>query len=170
MTDPLTARLPDDIERLVRELLELADERKLRLATAESCTGGLISSILTDIEGLSHAFERGFACYSDEAKTDMLGVPRATIEEEGAVSRAVALAMAKGALARSAADIGLAVTGYAGSAGADGEPGLVHFACARRGSDPRCREEHFGDVGRGPVREAATRIALEMLLDAARQG
>jgi len=165
-TETLAAALPDDVEDLAEKLLEQACADDLTLATAESCTGGLVSSILTDVEGKSHAFERGFTVYTDGAKTDMLGVPRALIEREGAVSKAVAIAMAEGALCRSDADIALAITGFAGSAGPGNEPGLVHLACVRRGSPPAHREMHFGDVGRSQVRINATRAALEMMLAA----
>lgn len=168
-TETLAAALPDDVESLAEQLLDRACADDLTLATAESCTGGLVSSILTDVEGKSHAFERGFTVYTDGAKTDMLGVPRAVIEAEGAVSKVVAIAMAEGALRRSDADIALAITGFAGSAGPGNEPGLVHLACMRRGSPPEHREMHFGDVRRSQVRINATRVALEMMLAAISQ-
>lgn len=163
MAEPLIDRMPEEIDALARNLLERACEQKLTLATAESCTGGLIAAILTDVEGASHAFERGFIVYSDEAKAGLLGIRRDLIDAEGAVSAPVALEMAKGALSHSAADIVLAVTGFAGAAGAGDEPGLVHLACIRRGRDPWCQEEHFGDAGRSAVRLAAVRTALEMM-------
>ncbi len=159
----LIDRLPDDLERSVRTLLEKACARSLSIATAESCTGGLLACLLTDVEGLSHAFERGFIVYSDDAKADMLGINRQLLRAEGAVSKAVALAMASGALAHGSADVVLAVSGFAGPAGADDEPGLVHFACARRGREPAHREEHFGDIGRSAVRVEAVRVALDMM-------
>lgn len=162
----LIDRLPDDVEEQAQRLLRNACRRSLSLATAESCTGGLIGALLTDIEGASHAFERGFIVYSEDAKTELLDVPRALIDTQGAVSKAVALAMAEGALAHSAADIALAITGFAGPAGPADEPGLVHFACVRRGRMPVHREEHFGDGGRAAVRIGAVRIALAMLADA----
>lgn len=161
----LIDRLPDDVERLARDLLTQACDRDLALATAESCTGGLIATILTDVEGASHAFERGFVVYTDAAKAGMLGIARDLIDSHGAVSRDVALAMAQGALNHSAADIALAVTGYAGAAGADGEPGLVHFAAIRRGRSPVHREEHFGDRGRAAVRIESARVGLRMMID-----
>ncbi|MGC4251209.1 MAG: CinA family protein [Sphingobium sp.] len=163
--EPLVDRLPEDIDALARHLLEEACGRRLRLATAESCTGGLIGAILTDVEGTSHAFERGFIVYSEDAKVGLLGLSRSLIDAEGAVSRPVALAMAEGALAYSPADIALAVTGFAGSAGPEGEPGLVHFACIRRGREAAHREEHFGKQGRTAVRLAAVRVALGMMID-----
>ena len=164
--ETLSGALPPEVEELAIRLLTLACDRDLRLATAESCTGGLIGSLLTDVDGMGHAFERGFIVYSEEAKAGMLGIPRTLIDTHGAVSREVALAMTAGALAHSRADIVVAVTGFAGPAGPDDEPGLVHFGCARRGRPSAHREEHFGDVGRGKVREESTRVALEMMLDA----
>lgn len=166
MAEPLIERMPSDIDDLARTLLRRACDKGLALATAESCTGGLIAAILTDVEGASHAFERGFVVYSDEAKAGLLSIERDLIDAEGAVSAPVALAMATGALAHSAADIVLAVTGFAGPAGPDGEPGLVYFACVRRGRKAWHREEHFGDVGRAAVRFAAVKTALEMMIEA----
>jgi len=159
----LSPAIPADIENHATSLLERACSRDLSLATAESCTGGLIASLLTDIEGASHAFERGFVVYSEEAKAELLGVAPGMIEKFGAVSRDVALAMADGALDHSNADIALAVTGFAGAGSPEDEPGLVHFACARRSGTVDHREEHFGDVGRGAVRLECLRVALEMM-------
>lgn len=157
--------LPDDVNRAAATLLEMAQAAGLSIATAESCTGGLLGSLLTDIEGASDAFERGFIAYSKEAKCDLLGLSHAMIENCGAVSEPVARAMAEGALMRSKAAIAIAITGFAGPAGPDDEPGLVHFACAARGANTRHRVEHFGDIGRGPTRIACLRVALEMLND-----
>lgn len=164
--ETLSPILPNDIEQMATELLETACARKLMLVTAESCTGGLLSSLLTDMEGSSHAFERGFAVYSETAKCELLDVDQADIDRCGAVSREVALAMAQGAIDRSHADVALAITGYAGAAPKGDEPGLVHFAAARRGGKTIHRVEHFGDIGRGPVRIAALRVALAMMRDA----
>ena len=105
-------KYPDDVEAATRRLLAKACERDLNFATAESCTGGMIASLLTDVPGVAHAFDRGFVTYSEASKTEMLGVPAELIAEKGAVSAEVALAMAEGALARSAAHIALAVTGF----------------------------------------------------------
>ena len=163
MTDSLSAKLPDDIEQLARDVLKYACDHGMTVATAESCTGGLISALLTDVEGTSHAFERGFGTYTNEAKCEMLGVLPALIDQYSAVSAEVADAMAKGALEHSRANAVVAVTGYAGAAGPDGEPGLCFFAAARRNGPWSERETHFGDVGRGAVREGACRTALEML-------
>lgn len=165
MTDSLSALLPDDIELLARKVLKFACDNELTVATAESCTGGLVSSILTDVEGLSHAFERGFSTYTDEAKTEMLGVPAGLIERHGAVSAEVARAMSKGALANSHADAVIAVTGFAGSAGPDDEVGLCYFEARRRGGKTATREIRFGNAGRATVREGACLISLELLYE-----
>lgn len=161
-TETLSPLLPRDIEEATRKLLEKACERDLALATAESCTGGMLASLLTDVQGSAHAFERGFVTYTDEAKHEMLGVPMELIEEEGAVSRAVAVAMAEGALERSRANIAVSITGFAD---AGPEPGLVHFGCARAGRKTAHREEHFGAIGRGETRIACMRVAVEMMTD-----
>lgn len=163
MTETLSISLPNDVEQLTRQTLEEACEKSLTLATAESCTGGLLASLFTDVEGASHALDRGFVTYSEDAKTELLGVSRELLDEKGAVSREVAVAMAEGALARSKADITISTTGFAGSAGDDDEAGLVHFACARKGRETLHREEHFGDIGRGPVRINCMRTALQMI-------
>jgi nicotinamide-nucleotide amidase len=161
-TETLSPVLPDQVEEATRRLLAKACERELTLATAESCTGGMLASLLTDVQGVAHAFDRGFVTYSEEAKTEMLGVPAALIAERGAVSREVAVAMAEGALARSSANIALAVTGFADKGD---EPGLVHFACARAGRKTAHREEHFGAIGRGATRVECMRVAVEMMTE-----
>jgi nicotinamide-nucleotide amidase len=166
MTETLYAVLPDEVDRAARELLEKACAKELSLTTAESCTGGLLASMLTDVEGASHTFERGFVVYTNEAKAELLGIPPDLIEREGAVSEVVAIAMAEGALKAARADISLSVTGFAGAGGPDDEPGRVHFGCARTGRTTAHREMHFGDVGRGPVRIECMRVALEMLDEA----
>ena len=163
MTQTETIDLPRDIEDAVGRVLARACDLELRLATAESCTGGLVASMLTDVEGCSHAFERGFVVYTDEAKQELLGVDDAVLAGDGAVSKACALAMAEGALARSAADVAVALTGYAGPTGDGGEEGLVHLACARRGHETRHLEAHYGPIGRGPIRLACARDALGMM-------
>jgi nicotinamide-nucleotide amidase len=161
-TETLSPALPGEVEEAARILLEKASERKLSLATAESCTGGLLASLLTDVPGIAHAFERGFVTYSEEAKTELLGVPAERIDQEGAVSKAVAIAMAEGALERSRANIALAITGFADKGD---EPGLVHFACAREGRTTAHREEHFGPIGRGATRIACLAVAVEMMTE-----
>lgn len=164
--ETLSPVLPSDIEEAAADLLERGCNAGLMFTTAESCTGGLIASLLTDVEGASRAFDRGFVVYSEAAKCDLLGIARETIKHCGAVSRDVARAMARGAVENSQADIVLAVTGFAGPAAPGDEPGLVHFTCARRGGKAIDREEHFGDIGRGPIRIACLRVALEMMRDA----
>ncbi|EPR17310.1 competence protein CinA [Sphingobium indicum IP26] len=168
--ETLSPIISEDIEKAAAALLKDCCSAELTLATAESCTGGLLASLLTDVEGASHAFERGFVVYSEDAKCELLGIRSERIEACGAVSREVAVAMAEGAIERSHADIALAVTGYAGAASPGEEAGLVHFACARRGGSTAHREEHFGDIGRGPVRIGAIRVALEMMRQALEQG
>lgn len=161
-TETLSPVLPDEVEEATRRLLAKACERELVLATAESCTGGMLASLLTDVQGVAHAFDRGFVTYSNEAKSEMLGVPMEMLENKGAVSREVAIAMAEAALERSRANIALAITGFADKGD---EPGLVHFACARAGRKTQHREEHFGPVGRGSTRVECMRVAVEMMTE-----
>ncbi len=148
-----------------RALLDAARGQRLHIATAESCTGGLIAALLTEIPGSSDVVERGFVTYSNEAKTELLDVPAALLRAHGAVSEQVARAMAKGALAHSRADLAVAVTGIAGpGGGSDEKPvGLVHLATARRGGDVAAKECRFGDVGREQVRLQTVAEALRML-------
>ena len=150
-------------------LLDLCREKKLKVSAAESCTGGLVAATLTDIPGSSDVFERGFVTYSNAAKEAMLGVPAPTLERFGAVSRETAEAMAKGALARSPADLAISITGIAGPGGAvAGKPvGLVHFAAASRTGRSRHHERKFGDIGRVQVRRLSVLQALAMLHDLA---
>jgi nicotinamide-nucleotide amidase len=164
MAEALDPAIPDDIEKLAQEVLQAACDRELLLATAESCTGGLLASLLTDIPGKSHAFERGFVTYSDDAKHEVLSVSRAILTTEGAVSEASARAMAEGAIAVSRADLAVSITGFA-EAAPDGPAGLVHFACARRGGPTCHRMERFGDVGRAEVRLRALRVGLGLFRD-----
>lgn len=140
------------------------------LATAESCTGGLIAGRLTDIAGSSAVMDRGFVTYSNGAKEAMLGVPSALIAEHGAVSEAVARAMAEGALARSEAQIAVSVTGIAGPGGgtATKPEGLVHFACAAEGRETAALAREFGAIGRDLVRAASVETALGLVLEALR--
>lgn len=163
MTETLAAALPPDLDDALRALLDEACRREMTLATAESCTGGLIASLLTDVPGCSHAFERGFVVYTAAAKSQMLGIPPEVIDRYGAVSREVAEAMAAGGLDRSAADLCLSVTGFAGPSGPGEEAGLVHFGCALRGGPLAHRVAHFGDIGRGRTRIAAVGVAVEMM-------
>ena len=157
---------PDDIETLARRVVEAAAARRLTVATAESCTGGLVSAALTSVAGSSAVVERGFVTYSNAAKSELLGVPAALIDRHGAVSEPVARSMAGGALARSVAQVSVAVTGIAGPGGgtADKPVGLVHFASAGPEGVVHA-ERRFGDIGREAVRLASVRVALELLLD-----
>ena len=146
-------------------LLDLCRRKQLRIATAESCTGGLIAATLTEIPGSSDVVERGFVTYSNAAKQTMLGVPAITIGQFGEVSRETAEAMATGALANSPAELAVSVTGIAGPGGArPGKPvGLVHFAAASKRGSLVHREKRFGDIGRAQVRHASVAEALHML-------
>jgi nicotinamide-nucleotide amidase len=146
---------------------ELCD-RKLTIATAESCTGGMLAALLTDIEGASHGFERGFITYTEESKAELLRIERDLLKENEAVTEHVARAMAEGALARSNADLALAVTGFAGPAGQH-EQGLVHMALARRDNRTEHRVEHFGAIGRGEIRVKSLKVMLQMLEQALQQ-
>lgn len=166
MTDPLSAALPSEVEADVRRVLEQACEREIKLVTAESCTGGLLASLFTDVPGRSHAFERGFVVYTDDAKHELLDVPLTLLESEGAVSEPVARAMAEGALMHSKGHLSVSITGFAGSSGPEDEPGLVHFAVAARNASTEHRVERFGDVGRAEVRLQSVKVALEMLQQA----
>ncbi len=162
----------DGLRALAAQVLKACNARGLMLATAESCTGGMVAAALTDIPGSSAVVERGFVTYSDAAKTESLGVPAALIETHGAVSEPVARAMAEGTLEHSRADLAVSVTGIAGIAGPGGgsaekPEGLVHFACARRGGATAHARVEFGAAGRDRVRAASVRRALEMLLAAA---
>lgn len=137
------------------------------IATAESCTGGMLAAALTDIPGSSFVFERGFVTYSNAAKMQDLGVSAATLETHGAVSEPVAREMAEGALAHSEASLTLAITGIAGPGGSEHKPeGRVCFALARTGTQPLVQTVEFGAIGRAKVRQASTEHALEMILNA----
>lgn len=147
------------------DLLEKCRSNGLRLATAESCTGGLIAACLTEIPGSSDVVERGFVTYSNVAKSEMLDVPVALIATEGAVSEAVAIAMAEGALSRSPADLAVAVTGIAGpGGGSDAKPvGLVHIAASRTGRKTMHRGCEFGDLGRDKIRQRTVLEAFALV-------
>jgi nicotinamide-nucleotide amidase len=154
-----------------RRVLDDYRVSRLRLVTAESCTGGLIAALLTEVAGSSDVVERGYVTYSNAAKAECLGVPASMIAAYGAVSQEVARAMAAGAIAHSDADVAVAVTGVAGPGGGSVEKpvGLVHLATARRGGPVTHREVSFGEIGRSEVRLATVAVALEML-SAARSG
>jgi nicotinamide-nucleotide amidase len=159
----------DEILHAARTVLAICHNRKLTLATAESCTGGLVAGALTEIEGSSAVVDRGFVTYSNEAKQAMLGVPAQVLTDHGAVSRETAEAMARGVLVHSPADLAVSITGIAGPGGGSAEKpvGLVHFASVRRnGRLIHCRCE-FGDIGRGAVRRRSVVQALSMLRELA---
>lgn len=159
--------LPSDLLDLAKDVLVAAKAGGKRIATAESCTGGLIGGCLTAIPGSSNAFEGGIVTYSDEAKVTLLGVPRDAITENGAVSDVVAAAMAEGALAASGADVAISVTGIAGpDGGTKTKPvGLVYMALAQTGRDALVKRYVFAGT-RTDVRRAAVGAALELLLSA----
>lgn len=153
---------------LANALLQACQERGIMLATAESCTGGLIIAALTDIAGSSAVVDRGFITYSNEAKMDMLGVSAATLDAHGAVSRETAIEMAKGALANSRAGLTLAVTGIAGPGGGSAEKpvGLVWFGVGLKDESVIAERRLFGDKGRDFIRRETVRLALQLGLDA----
>jgi nicotinamide-nucleotide amidase len=155
---------------LARSLLDLCRSRKLTIATAESCTGGLVAGALTDIPGSSDVIDRGFVTYSNDAKRVMLGVEASTLTTFGAVSKETATQMAVGALERADVDLAVSITGIAGPGGAvPGKPvGLVHFAVAARDGRITHRECRFGAIGRSAVRQRSVIEALRMLMEMAR--
>jgi nicotinamide-nucleotide amidase len=157
---------PDDIEALARRVVAEAAAGGVMIATAESCTGGLVAAALTHVAGSSAVVDRGFVTYSNEAKSDLVAVPAALIAAHGAVSEPVARAMAEGAVANSRAAVSVAITGIAGPGGgsADKPVGLVHFAAAGPAGVIHV-EKRFGDIGREQVRLASVGVALELLLD-----
>jgi nicotinamide-nucleotide amidase len=162
LSETLQPAIPDELDAYAERLMRQLCARDLMVATAESCTGGMLATLLTDIEGAGHGFDRGFVTYDARAKQDLLGIPADMTDRNEAVTSAVARAMAEGALQNSNADIALSVTGFAGPA-KEGEEGLVHFGCARRGKPTLLRQEHFGAIGRGPIRIKAVRALLELL-------
>jgi nicotinamide-nucleotide amidase len=161
----MSAIFPDPMLVKARLLLADAEERSLKIVTAESCTGGLVAACLTEIAGSSAVFERGFVTYSNRAKQDMLGVPGDLIADMGAVSEPVARAMAEGALRESRANISVSITGVAGPGG--GTPlkpvGLVHFAAARENRSIVHEVRRFGDLGRDEIRLRSVDLALDLL-------
>ncbi|MCY1668629.1 CinA family protein [Rhizobium sp. SL86] len=159
--------LPPDSVQLAEQVIAAYRDRGWMIATAESCTGGLIAGALTEIAGSSAVVDRGFITYSNQAKMDLLGVMPVTLDAYGAVSCETALQMVKGALWRSAADCAVAVTGIAGPGGGSSEKpvGLVHLAALSRGGRMIHREMRYGDLGRDRVRLATIHTALELLLE-----
>ena len=158
---------PEEIDALARRVLDAARAKGRQIATAESCTGGLVAGALTAIAGSSDVVRGGLVTYSNAAKRDLLAVDEALLARHGAVSEPVARAMAEGALRPLDADLAVAITGVAGPGGgsADKPVGLVHFATAVRGGPTLARALRLGDIGREPVRLESVRTALQMLLE-----
>ena len=157
--------LDDDIADAAKGLLDICIAKKLSIATAESCTAGLVAGALTEIPGSSAVVDRGFVTYSNQAKHEMLGVRNDTLTAHGAVSRQTAEAMVRGVLGHSKVDLAVSITGIAGPGGgsADKPVGLVHFAAATRDGHRLHREKRYGDIGRGPVRMRSVAEALAMI-------
>ncbi|HPE47261.1 MAG TPA: CinA family protein [Hyphomonas sp.] len=156
---------PDRLRNLAMLILDDAEQARLRICTAESCTGGLVAALLTDIPGSSSVFERGFVTYSNRAKEEMLGVPGDVLADYGAVSEPVARMMAEGALEASRANIAVAITGVAGPGGGTRmKPvGTVHIACARENRAVIHEMLQVGDIGRHNIRMAAVESALNLI-------
>ena len=152
-------------EQRVAALLEKCRKHGVKIATAESCTGGMLAALITSVPGSSDVFDCGFVTYSNEAKKRMLHVSHEVIADHGAVSRECSLAMAHGAILESAATVAVSITGIAGPGGGTAAKpvGLVHLACAKRNGATLHREERFGDIGRDAVRVASVEVALELL-------
>ena len=161
--------MTDALRNAATAVLDLCRARGWKVATAKSCTGGLVAGALTEIAGSSDVVDRGFVTYSNEAKQQMLGVPAATLSMHGAVSRQTAEAMARGALGKGGADVVVAITGIAGPGGGspDKPVGLVHFAVASRGGALTHAEMRYGDIGRTEVRHRSVLQALTMLKEMA---
>ncbi|MNU30629.1 CinA family protein [uncultured Brevundimonas sp.] len=159
---------PDDIQLAAETVVQAAIKAGVMIATAESCTGGLVSGALTAVAGSSAALDRGFVTYSNEAKAELLGVSEGLLTQFGAVSEQVARAMALGAVDRSRASAAVSITGIAGPGGGSNEKpvGLVHFAAVGPQGDVVHIERRFGEIGREAVRLESVRVALALLLDA----
>ncbi len=155
-----------DVMELARQVLDACRKRKIMIATAESCTGGLLAAALTELPGSSAVFERGFVTYSNDAKIELLGIFPITLKQHGAVSEETAMEMAHCALVRSEAGLAVGITGIAGPDGgsADKPVGLVHIVAKRYDGLLLHRDLHLGDIGRSAIRMEAVRNALEMLL------
>lgn len=161
----MTSMFPDRLRNLAMLILDDARQARLRICSAESCTGGLLGGLFTDVPGSSAAYERGFIVYSNRAKEEMLGIPGEVIADYGAVSEPVARMMAEGALENSRANIAVGITGVAGPGG--GTPlkpvGTVHVACARENRAMIHEMLQLGDIGRHEIRMAAIECALEQI-------
>ena len=157
--------LDDDIVEAAKNLLAICKRKNLQVATAESCTAGLIAGTLTEIPGVSSILDRGYVTYSNDAKHEMLGVPRDTLEKHGAVSPHTAEAMVRGVLGHSRVHLAVSVTGIAGPDGGSPEKpvGLVFFACASRGGKIITNEQRYGNIGRDKVRKRSVLQAFKML-------
>jgi nicotinamide-nucleotide amidase len=156
---------PETLTRQAAALLEDLRRRGMKIVTAESCTGGLVAGLLTEIPGSSDVVERGFFTYSNAAKHEVLGVPETMLAQHGAVSEPVAVAMVQGALAHARAHVAVAITGVAGPGGGTAAKpvGLVHIAALRKGGTPLHKECRFGDLGRSAVRLASVEVALQLV-------
>jgi nicotinamide-nucleotide amidase len=161
--------LDNDIVEAARRLLDICKRKNLLVATAESCTAGLVAGTLTEVPGTSSILDRGFITYSNDAKHEMLGVSRDALKRHGAVSKEVAEEMVSGVLGRAVVDLAVSVTGIAGPDGGSAEKpvGLVHFAVATRGGYLKHAEKRYGDIGRAEVRKQSVLQAFRMLHDAA---
>ena len=157
----------DKLLNMARLFLDDAQQRRLKVVTAESCTGGLVAALLVEIPGSSKVLERGFVTYSNKAKEEVLGIPGDLIADYGAVSEPIARAMAEGALEESRANMAISITGIAGPGGGTRlKPvGTVHFALARENAPVRHRMENFGDIGRSEIRMASVEVALRMMME-----
>ena len=158
---------PTDVVDLAEAVVDAARDRRWRIVTAESCTGGLVAAALTEVSGASAVLDRGLVTYSNSAKQTLLGVPAHMIADRGAVSEPVARRMAEGALLAASAELAVAITGVAGPGGGTAQKpvGLVHFATAVGAGASRNHVESYGDLGRTAVRLAAVRTALQLLAD-----
>jgi nicotinamide-nucleotide amidase len=156
---------PDRLRNLALLILDDAEQARLKIATAESCTGGLVAALFTDIPGSSTVFERGFVTYSNKAKEEMLGVPGDVLADYGAVSEPVSRMMAEGAMKNSRANIAVGITGVAGPGGGTKmKPvGLVHVACARENRAVVHEMLQLGDIGRTAIRMEAVETALKLI-------
>jgi len=163
MTEGLQLAVPQALTRRLETALRPLDARDCKVAFAESCTAGLAATAVSGVEGLGHVLDCAYVTYSDGAKTRLLGVDAELVKREGAVSEPVARAMAEGALERSAADVAVSITGFAGPAGPDDEEGLIHFALARTGRPTRHRVERFGARGTEVNRLAALEVVIDLL-------
>lgn len=161
----------DDLAVAAARLFDTCKRKRLTVATAESCTGGLVAGTLTELPGSSVMLDRGFVTYSNQAKEQMLGVSAATLRAHGAVSRQTAEAMARGVLAQAPVDLAVSVTGIAGPDGGSAEKpvGLVHFGAASRSGQFLHAEKRFGDIGRSEIRKQSVLQALRMLHELAQQ-